>query len=253
LVVAALLVLACGLAVTGTVQLFSGIASLFPPTEQHAETAQAQPTKTTEKARAPVAVTAQEPPLEGELAEVVEALHSPDFTRRKEAAKRLWEMTPDNHRKQVAKALLPLLNDSDPFTRQEGIKAMGVWATEESIELLIQLLDDSDPFTRRSAIVGLGASKAERAAIPLAKQMAKWTDWPVAGHALQALGPKAESAVIPYLKNSDVRVRREACTILGVIGTKASEAALREAVQERALARDADDALRKIATRGEGR
>src|SRR5262249_35970888 len=149
-VVAALLLLACGLAVTGAVQLFGGIASLFTPTAQHTETSQGQPAKTTEKSRPPVAVVEPEPPLEGELAELVEALHSTDPNRRKGAAERLAKMTPDKHRKQVAKALLPLLNEEWLFTRQAGIQAMGAWATEESLEPLMKLLDHEDIHTRQT-------------------------------------------------------------------------------------------------------
>jgi len=47
-----------------------------------------------------------------------------------------------------------------------------------------------------------------------------------------ALGPAAEKAVLPYLKNADVFVRQEVCKVLEVIGTQRSVVPLQAALTD---------------------
>jgi S1-C subfamily serine protease len=172
-------------------------------------------------------------PLEGdELARVVKDLHSPDVLQRRRAVKRLAAAQPTGQREAVARALEPLVTDSDTFTRQGSIQALAVWGDRESLPTLVKALDSDNAFTRRAAIEALGRLKDERAAEPLARCLADAANRSIAGQALQALGAPAEQAVLPLLKHASWEVRLEACRVLKMIGTDAALPALRETVHD---------------------
>jgi hypothetical protein len=179
----------------------------------------------------PVAAEAQ-PLSDADLKPILAALQGADKTRRKAAVGELARAKPGARREEVAKALVALLTDPDMFTRKEVVQALGIWGTKDSVPSLLPLLEDTWVFTRWEAMTALGKLQDDRAAEPIAKRLATHQDRMHASKALQALGSKAEKAVIPYLKNEDWGIRLEACRILGAIGTKASKPALEAASKD---------------------
>jgi serine/threonine protein kinase/HEAT repeat protein len=184
-----------------------------------------------------------------DLEQLVRDLDSTDAFRRKQAAERLATAEPKENRDKVASALAAKLNDADHFTRQAVIKALGVWATSESVPALIQLLDHPDVFTRRSAIEALGQTKDSRAAGPLVKALADGLNRGYASQALQALGSKAEPALLDALKSPDHWVRVEACVLLKTVGTANAIPALQAAASDNQLRLQAQAALQNVSQR----
>ena len=91
----------------------------------------------------------------------------------------------------------------------------------------------------------------ERAIEPFVEALLEFQTQREASKALQAVGSKAEEAVLKYLKNSDPGVRAEACRILKVIGTRKSIGPLQPLVRDKAIGVSgaARDALRTIEAR----
>jgi predicted Zn finger-like uncharacterized protein len=147
-----------------------------------------------------------------------------------------------DHRGKVVQALQPSLADLQPFTRQAAVKVLAGWGGKEAVPALLKMLDDPFPFVRQATIEALGKLGDDRAAGPLAQRLAPDQDRLFASKALQALGPPAEPAVIPCLRNPLAAVRREACNILRVIGTRQCQADL-----EQLAAEDKDGLVRAAA------
>jgi S1-C subfamily serine protease len=183
-----------------------------------------------------------------ELAQLLDDLDSPNGFKRQHAAERLAKAKPSEPRDKVVKALEPLIKDSSPFLRRAAIQALGVWGNKETVPGLLKVLTSDDVFTRQAAIEALADLKDERAAEPLAKLVANFQDRGHAARALQAIGSKAEKAVLPLLQHSDLFVRVEACKILEVIGTKEAIPALKIAAGDSngLLRQAAENALKAI-------
>jgi predicted Zn finger-like uncharacterized protein len=176
-------------------------------------------------------------------------LKAGDSFRRADAARRLKDMLPDERRGEVARALGALLNDPNDFTRDNVIEALGVWGSKENVPALLQALNDER--TRSAAIRALGQLKDERAVEPLAERLTNFFDRHEASEALKAIGPTAEPALIKRLHHHDEDVRREACQILKVIGTRQSIPELEKVAAEKdfLLTRAAEEAIRAITAR----
>jgi hypothetical protein len=157
-------------------------------------------------------------------------LKSPSVHRRMEAVRRLKETLPDERRGEVTKALEPLVTDSDHFTREWAIEALGVWGTKETVPVLLKAMNQKE--TRGAAITALGRLKDERAIEPIAERLEDFFDRRPASEALKKMGPAAEKAVLKRLNHSDNQVRTTACDILKVIGTKESLPALQKVIAE---------------------
>ena len=130
----------------------------------------------------------------------------------------LSRMIPDESRKaEVAAAMIPLVLSDEGWTAESAVKAIANWPTPEGIQALINTVERDDRFNvRHTAIEKLGALREVSAATAIAGRLK--TDNFQASAALKALGPGAESAVIPLLSSSDARERRTACQILKEIG-----------------------------------
>jgi serine/threonine-protein kinase len=185
---------------------------------------------------------------DGERAQAIRDLRSDKWNERQNAVRVLAQAAPDGSRKEVAAGLKPLLKDQDHFTRVEALKALKNWGDDETVDVLLPLVDDPDLQFRREVITFLGDLKDARAAEPLTKRLGDWTDRDLASQALKKIGQPAEKAVAACLKDKDANVRREACKILRVIGTRDSLPALRELAAEtdRVVGPDAQDAIRTI-------
>jgi HEAT repeat protein len=161
-----------------------------------------------------------------ELTQIVMRLKDRNARDRRDAANALTRADANNARRgEVAKALEPLLDDSDLGVRADGMRALALWATQENVPALIAALDKRD--LKRPAMSALGKLKDERAVEPVAKHLLNLGDRAPASQALQAMGPLAEKEVVKYLQHADKGVRIEACRILQTVGTKTSLPALK--------------------------
>lgn len=168
------------------------------------------------------------PPNADAVAKAIHRLKSPDANKRREAARRLKDSLPDQRRAEVVKALAPLLNDSDVFTRQFAIEALGVWGDKDTVPLLISAMQGRE--TRHEAMNALARIKDERAAEAIAARLEEFGDLLLAAQALKKMGPIAEKAVLARLNHGEFQVRIMVCEILTVIGTKQSIAPLEKVV-----------------------
>jgi hypothetical protein len=175
-------------------------------------------------------------------------LKSPD--KRRSAADRLAKGPASEQREKVAKALGTLLKDPDDGMISSAAKALSIWGTPESVPPLVKILNNSENvFVKSDVMKTLGELKDERGAEAIAKQLP--FDRGNASRALQAIGPAAESHVIPYLEDRDGGVRGEAAKILGAIGTQKSVPALEKLAKSGKVfeARDAEKAIKQIESR----
>jgi serine/threonine protein kinase len=166
---------------------------------------------------------------------------------RKDAAEKLADLRATKaDRERVTRALTPLLDDPDHFTRQSMIRALGVWGTSKSVPALVKLLNHPDVFTRGAALVALGKFPDERAAKAVVEYLPK--DGAGASRALIMMGPIAEKPVIQFLlRSTEWQVQCEACRVLAVIGSKRSIPALEKAALASGhVAREAKEALAAI-------
>jgi hypothetical protein len=144
-------------------------------------------------------------------------------SRRKRALGRLMHAPLiANRRVEVGEAVAPMLRDPDSWTRSDAAKALAVWGGPESVPDLIQALKDPEFGVRWAVLDTLKALKDPQAAGELATMVAENKDRGKAVEALKAIGPAAETALIPLLTHGDMWVRREACIILKETGTEAS-------------------------------
>lgn len=141
----------------------------------------------------------------------------------------------------------------DVTVRILAIKLIPVWSGKESAELLIRLMDDKASSVRLSAVDALVETHSPLAAAALVKKWDK-LDIDRITHGLIALGPDAESAVLPYLNNtSNVVIRVEVCHVLQHIGTAESLKPLLDMMnakdQDPAIATAAKEAMKQILDR----
>ncbi len=159
---------------------------------------------------------------------------SKDGFKARDAIKSLAVGVPEDRKSEVARALLPLLEVNDVFTVSVTMKTLSALKAPEAVPALIAKLDDEQH--RREAMQALGRLGDPGAAEAIASRLK--VGWPAATEALIALGPAAESAVIPALRDPDAFARRQACEVLSKIGTAETVKAMR------ALPADSDGVVR---------
>jgi S1-C subfamily serine protease len=128
-------------------------------------------------------------------------------------------------RAEVAKALEPHITSKNIGVGGAALRGMMIWGGPENIPAIAAGTDNV--FTRNLAMQCLARFKDPAAAAALAKCLT-YGERQLAGAALKRIGPPAEEAVIPYLKNKDGWTVGEACGVLQVIGTPACIPALTE-------------------------
>lgn len=173
------------------------------------------------------------PLTDGERTSLLADLRSPDKARRTVALHKAGSVKPAGDKGEVAALLLPLLKDTDQFTRQHAAKGLGVWGASDAVEPLLALLEDTQFNVRWAAIDALAFLQDARAAAPLAGLVAAKKDTHQATGALKGLGRVAEPEVLKLLADTKAEVRREACQILKAIGTAASVTALEKAASDK--------------------
>jgi HEAT repeat protein len=189
---------------------------------------------------------------DAELDKVLADLASKNGSTQRAAAERLSKAFPVVHRRaEVAHALESLTTDWQFFVRQSVAHALTVWAVPENVPALIKMLDDTLPGIRTEAMDALATLKDERGAQAVAQKLPMSPDRGHATKALEAMGPVAQKAVLPFLTDRDAQVRLEACHILKTIGTQESVAGLQTAAQDkdRRVVQAAQEAIRAVAGR----
>jgi hypothetical protein len=148
-------------------------------------------------------------------------------------------------------ALEPLLRDPDGSVSNEAARALGAWAMAENVPALIDALDSGSGDLRHASMDALSRLGDKRAAPYIARRLIDGGDRSHATHALQALGPLAETDTVPYLRHDNSAVRVAACRVLQIAGTRKSVQALQITTNDRNrdVARAALDALDGIARR----
>ena len=191
------------------------------------------------------------PPGADDLTVALYRLKSSDQGRIRDGLNRLARMAPDESRKsEVSGAIVPLVIEPDDWTAEAAVKAAGNWPTPEGIQALINVVQrDERSNVRHAAIKKLGELKEESAAPAIATRVKE--DWVDAPKALRAIGPGAESAVIPLLRSPDKDERKAACEILKDIGGQATLDTMKKlpADSDTFVRMSAASAMRAITTR----
>jgi hypothetical protein len=168
------------------------------------------------------------------------------------ALNNLARMQPNEHQPLVAQQLAALATNSNPQTRTALIKALGTWGTANEVPILIQAIEDSNPFTREEALKAVGKFKDERALEPVLRCFRKLGMREPAGKALREMGPMAEKEVLALLQEKDMLLRNDAIKVLKDIGTQASVPPLEQVAADNSavfLRQSAREALAAIAAR----
>jgi hypothetical protein len=193
----------------------------------------AQRLKAQEEARAAAqaaAAKANEPKAlaAGEREKLLRELKAKDEWTVRGAADRLAKAPADAQPEEVATALTALLSERSSWIRAAAAKALVNWGTTKAAPALCKATADEDLWVRKAAMEALGRLKTPEGAQAVAARLVPMQDRGDAAKALKTMGPPAEPAVLPYLKDRDGWVRLEACKVLGEIGSPKSLPALEE-------------------------
>lgn len=187
------------------------------------------------EANAPVAAIDMSIKPPANLDEALQFLKDGNVSKRHAGAQWLAKAPRDHGRQdEVARNLVPLLNDSNNQVRSAGVKALERWATRDSVLPLLEVLNDDNVAlaeVRQTAIRTLGKLKDERAVTPLAQRLNHFFDRDCAAKALQDIGPSAESAVLKFAHHPDSGTRESARRVLQTYHTK-PEALLAQGIQD---------------------
>jgi predicted Zn finger-like uncharacterized protein len=192
------------------------------------------------------------------VTQAVAELRGGDAGRRKMAAEYLIK-TPviEEHRVAVAKAIEPMLDDSDGGMRSLGFRMAKTWGNKDNVPALVKQLADTHLFAkdlRHQAMEALAALKDERGVWPVALRVGDFFDNGVAIKSLVDMGPVAATELAKHIDEPDPLARDRAWTLLRDLGTPASVdlAALRTAAgkeKDPQVKAKANQAIKAIAAR----
>ena len=192
--------------------------------------------KQREEAAAARAAAVEPKPFEpGEREKLVTELRSGDVQRIQAAAQRLSRVVRDDDQPadDVGRALIAALTDSGAAPQKEIFKALAVWTVPEAKQAAIAALKGRmAPFVGEGALAVLAKFKTADVAQAVAASLVNAHNRRRAADALIAIGPVAEEATIPYIKDRDRWVSSEACRVVGEIGGEKSLKALKEQLVE---------------------
>lgn len=191
-------------------------------------------------------------PLQLEIEKQKLRLNSLETEERRDAAMRLGALG----RAEASRAALSALADPSSIVRVAAANAVLFLPADESVAVLIPLLNDRDPFVRQEVAYSLGGTHNSRAVAALVERLTTDKDDGVRGAAAVALGTiHDEVAVLPLaqvlspagLSSRRARKRktrenefvlRAAARSLGKIGSRAGAPALIQVLTNDALASD---------------
>jgi hypothetical protein len=190
------------------------------------DTEMAERKKKAEEAAAAAAEANKPKPFKaGERATLIKDLRSGDENHVAEAAKRLAKAIPDDNTADISKALCQAFKKSNDWIKKDILDALEIWHAPDAEKTAIEAGRSDSFFVRAAGIVLLGKFKTKTAAEAAAAALPK--NRGEASAALKAIGPLAEPVTIPYLKDRDFWVRKEACDILAEVGGKKGLLALK--------------------------
>jgi HEAT repeat protein len=123
---------------------------------------------------------------------------------------RLKEGFSPDQRAGVAHSLVCLLNEPNPWLRQEGMEALAPWVDKDTLPALLPALQDKR--TRPDLLKLLGRVKDR---LPAARRQ------------------EVAAALVPLLGDADASVRRESVEVLGALADQESLPLLLQALQDR--------------------
>jgi predicted Zn finger-like uncharacterized protein len=164
-------------------------------------------------------------PDETLLTQTIADLEAANNATRTSAVQWLMSQNKVNEAKRgdVAKALNTILLSADLNARVNALNLLEKWGTKDNVPAVIRLLPENTlVLYRRQMITFLGKSKDERAIKPLTDlfDTGVGLDKHFAKVALKDFGAAAEPAVKAKLTSVNRMTRREACDMLGEIGTR---------------------------------
>jgi HEAT repeat protein len=139
--------------------------------------------------------TATLTPRQRQIAKEQQRLGSEDVEERRDAVMRLGLM----HHPDASRVALAALKDPAPVVRATAAKAILALPPSEVVGALIPLLDDSDEFVRQEAAYALGQSHSRAAVPPLAERLLTDKKDGVRAGAAVALGEVADNSALPTL------------------------------------------------------
>ena len=174
------------------------------------------------------------PMTDAEIAAAAADLASGNAQTVAAALKLLGEKKPAQPNQKAASALESVMLHGDNVrSRGEAAKAMKNWATSQNVPGLIKAMEDDWPPVRSGAMEALAAFCPKQATKAVAAQLSNMMTRGAAIKFLKAIGPEAESAVLPYLKDAkDAFLCADVCNLLGAIGTGKSLPALEKAAKD---------------------
>lgn len=187
-----------------------------------------------------------------DIQKIIEDLKSDNLSTRMAAASKLQSSELTEASAALIELMTGRLTDSEMSMRMAAAKIIADYGTTEQVPALLKLLRSNDTSSRWAAIRGLGRLKDKRAAEPLAALLASGSsDGYQTVEALIKIGPDAEDAVLPLLKEKHVDTRRQASNVLKQIGTKKSVESLRELMldPDQTVNTTAAEAVREITAR----
>lgn len=167
--------------------------------------------------------------------------------RREEAQSRLVSAGFDALPADMGDLAVEMLAERESPYRHIAAKVLAAAAASQHVPFLVKQLGDNDWSVRTEVMEALGRLKDKRAIGPLAEMIARGEgDRQKAVEVLCKFGSAAEDAALGLLKENNLETRRDACRILGQVGTRRGLKPLQEAMTDR------DDMLRQAASEAVG-
>ena len=190
---------------------------------------------------------------------LAERLKSDNPFERREAMEALLKVGPDDvpsaeTRKNIARAFKDLAEDTHGPDRPKAIQGLVRWGGKFSVPILLQLLEERNPFVKEEIYKALGELADERAAGPVARRLGDFFDRDHALRCLRRMGAAAEPGLIEVAPSNDAQVSLTAIQLLGDMGTTKALPTLQRALQSRnpTIREAAKTAIRRIRERNKG-
>lgn len=193
-----------------------------------------------------------------ELNDLIGKLKSEDAPARQSAAFELTQGTFTNVTPQMVESVASLAGDPDEHVRRAALTLLANYGNEAHVPQLIVGLQENDSVIRATLIRGLSKSRSPKAAAALAEVLATGGTEPFRSgrmtdviDALTRMGPMAEAAALPLLKQKRAETLVDACAVLRQVGTRKSLPELKDLTghRQKEVSEAAAEACRAIQSR----
>jgi hypothetical protein len=187
-----------------------------------------------------------------ELTGLLRDLESHDEAVRMTAIQRFQVAEVDEVTPELLAAAVKLAASPNFPERVAAGRLLGRYGTTEQVPAMLKLVAWSQPGNQREVLDALARLKDPRAIGPLADSIARGNfDSDYIVQVLRGFGPAAELAALSLFKERHTQTRRQACVLLGEVGTRKSAESLREMMldPDEQIAQTAAQALRAIQQR----